>query len=370
MDRFAHLRTYGKEDKEQIKRRIEAGAVTTGAYFEQWLEYREARGLACIRDDKARLRTHVIPRIGEIPLVQLRPHHVRDMLRALLLQPSPKGGTLAPRTIRHAYFVTCQALHDAVVDELVPANPVQVRKSEVPPKRDKDPTWRSGAVCTREEVEQLISDSRIPEDRRVGYALEFLTGARPGEVSALRWRHHDPKVQPLGKLKVEVAYNSRLRREKGTKTERPREVPVHPTLAKVLASWKLAGWRREQGRAPRPDDLIIAAVEGGCRNVGWALKLWHEDLELLGFRERRHYDTRRTFISLALGDGARKDLLRWITHAPGDVFDAYTSPPWPSLCEEVAKLRVGLLEGKVLQLDAKETGEKLEDSEQAAHKAQ
>jgi len=42
---------------------------------------------------------------------------------------------------------------------------VQVRKSEVPPKRDKDGTWRSGAVFTREEVEQIISDPRIPEER-------------------------------------------------------------------------------------------------------------------------------------------------------------------------------------------------------------
>jgi hypothetical protein len=33
-------------------------------------------------------------------------------------------------------------------------------------KIDKDPTWRSGAVFTREEVEQLISDGRIPEERR------------------------------------------------------------------------------------------------------------------------------------------------------------------------------------------------------------
>jgi len=166
---------------------------------------------------------------------------------------------------------------------------------------------------------------------------------------------------------IEVAYNSRLCVEKGTKTERPREVPVHPTLAKVLASWKLSGWRSEQGRAPRPDDLVVPAVEGGCRNVGWALKLWHGDLDALGLRRRRHYDTRRTFISFGLGDGARKDLLRWVAHAPGDVFDDYTSPPWPALCEEVAKLRVGLRQGEVVPLV---TGGKLEDSAEAAQKAE
>jgi len=57
--------------------------VTTGAYLESWLSQREARGVACIRDDRCRLRSHVIPRTGEGPLVDLRPHHVRDMLRDL-----------------------------------------------------------------------------------------------------------------------------------------------------------------------------------------------------------------------------------------------------------------------------------------------
>jgi hypothetical protein len=53
------------------------------------------------------------------------------------------------------------------------------------------------------------------------------------------------------------------------------------------------------------------------------------------------HDLRRTFISLALADGGRKDILRWITHGPkGDVFDDYTTLPWTSLCEEVAKLKV------------------------------
>jgi len=86
------------------------------------------------------------------------------------------------------------------------------------------------------------------------------------------------------------------------------------------------------------------------RDVGRALHRFHRDLDALGLRRRRHCDTRRTFISLALAAGARKELLRWITHAPGDVFDACTSPPWTSLCEQVACLRLGLKEGRVVPL--------------------
>src|SRR5229473_4851697 len=37
------------------------------------------------------------------------------------------------------------------------------KRGELPAKTDKDPTWRSAAVFTCEEVERLISDERIPE---------------------------------------------------------------------------------------------------------------------------------------------------------------------------------------------------------------
>ena len=64
---------------------------------------------------------------------------------------------------------------------------------------------------------------------------------------------------------------------------------------------------------------------------------------MLGLRHRRFHDLRRTLISLARRDGARRDLLQVCTHNPGKgqgTIDLYTSYEWPDLCAEVAKLRV------------------------------
>jgi hypothetical protein len=73
------------------------------------------------------------------------------------------------------------------------------------------------------------------------------------------------------------------------------------------------------------------------------LKKFHQDMVRLGLRTRRQHDLRRTFISFCLGDGASKDILRWITHAPeGDVIDDYTTLVWKPLCREVAKLQIRL----------------------------
>lgn len=73
------------------------------------------------------------------------------------------------------------------------------------------------------------------------------------------------------------------------------------------------------------------------------LKKFHKDLARTGLRRRRQHDAHRTFISIALADGARKDVLRWVTHGPeGDIVDLYTTLAWHTLCEEVARLKIDL----------------------------
>jgi hypothetical protein len=105
------------------------------------------------------------------------------------------------------------------------------------------------------------------------------------------------------------------------------------------------------GRAPKADDLIIPTINGTHRDVRKALEDFHEDLERLGLRKRRHYDARRTFTSLALNGGASKDLVRWITHPwPADCFDLYVTPSWEALCGAVLAIKAELREGRVIPL--------------------
>jgi hypothetical protein len=68
-----------------------------------------------------------------------------------------------------------------------------------------------------------------------------------------------------------------------------------------------------------------------------------KDIEALGLRHRRGHDLRRTMISLARTDGARRDILDLCTHTPhksGNTIDLYTTFSWEALCAEVAKLQV------------------------------
>jgi integrase len=188
-------------------------------------------------------------------------HHARDLVRQLRRKQSARGTVLAPRTVRHCFWLAHRIAHDAEVDELIDRNPFVLRRGELPGKVDRDPTWRQNAIFTRDEVEHVISDERIPLDRRVVYALLFLAGLRFGEVAALRWRFYESIAEPLGRLMIAHSYNTKRRTVKGTKTEQPRQVPVH----RVLANIRLQG--DEPG--PEPQEYLLLLFE--LRQRGWLL---------------------------------------------------------------------------------------------------
>ncbi len=187
----------------------------------------------------------------------------------------------------------------------------------------------------------FLEDARIPEDRRVLYGLAFFTGMRFGELSALTWSAYQSTMKPLGRLLVGYSYDTKAHRVKEVKTENPRDVPVHPRLAALLAEWRAQGWKRMLGRDPTDADLLIPSREAKHRTTSQALKRFYEDSDRLGLRRRRFHDTRRTFRTLCLARGAQERFLDWITHGPpehSDVRGGYFSATWPSLCSTVLLL--------------------------------
>ena len=310
---------------------VDLGPVTVRRFVDRWLEERERLGIADWTNDRGRLRKHVLPRIGDMPIADVKPRHLIEVVKAIRAE-----GKIAPRTVHKIYGTLHVLFRDAVIEELIDTTPCVLTSRQLGPNEDKDPEWRVGAVFTRDELETLISTELVPWDRRVLYALEGIAGVRHGEMAGLRWRNYDAAVQPLGRLVVARSYN-----KKGTKTHRTRLVPVHPTLAEILAEWKDRGWAEMMGRPPGRDDILIPSREGDLRSRHHSRNKLLDDLQRLGLRPRRGHDLRRTFVTLARADGARKDLLEMVSHnLRGDIVDMYTTMPWAPLCEEVAKLQV------------------------------
>lgn len=369
------------------------GPVTLQAYAKRWVERRQQRGITSADHDEARFKLHVNPHLvdgvpfGLMSIADIEPVHIRDLIRELASEPDP-AKKLAPRTIRGVYGMLHTMFVDARMERLVSANPCELPRDALPKKRDKDPLWRSSAHFSKEEVEQLISDDRIPVDRQTINGILFLAGVRWGEMAALRWREYETEFRNnLGRLVIARSFDHRNRRIKPVKTEVPRWVPVHPTLAKMLAEWKRTGWKEMIGRAPTLDDLIVPNAPtlfhssgiplapelqdrerdrvkalkpsdlAHCRAPQLGLRRSREDCATLGLRARRNHDARRTMISLARAGGASKDLLEWVTHGPpGDVIDGYTTLPWETLCQQVMAIKIERKQGKVITLPTAASG--------------
>jgi integrase len=317
------------------------GPMTVARWVEQWEKTRTHEDAD---NERRNIKNHVLPVIGPMLLADVRPRHIESIVVRL----RQKGR--APKTVRNVYTAVRAFFHTAVLHDLVSSDPCILKGQELGRIEDKVAGWRATAVYTRPELERLISDPVIPWDRQMLYALEGIGALRHGEAAGLQWLHYDPTTEPLGRLTVARSYN-----KPHTKTRRTRLMPVHPVLAAMLAEWKLHGWPAMIGREPKPEDLILPAAKtlrtklGTMRTKNYSEKLFKKDLIALKLRHRRGHDLRRTMISLARSDGARRDILELCTHTPKKdaAIDMYTTIEWPSLCAEVAKMRVtrrGLVE--------------------------
>lgn len=326
-----------------------AGALTFGALAEDVIARRDKAGMKSIRNERQRLRDYVIPHIGHMLVADVRRDHVLAMINHFAERPLEATKKLpAPRMVHRVYEdARVVFAHAREVLQIISDTPctLRVRRGELPKKKDANPRWRSGARFERDEVELLISDPRIEWPRRMTYALLFLGGMRSGEAVGRKWLDYHPMRSPLGMLVVATQHD-----DADTKTEETREMPVHPLLAKLLMEWFERGFREFVGRDPQPEDYIVPRIRTRGPNPKTyqdGRRVWvnmQADLKMLGLRRRRVHDTRRTFISMALDDGASEYHLKFVTHgAPkGDAFDEYVTPSWRKLCAEVAKLSVEL----------------------------
>ena len=315
---------------------------TLAEYAERWIATREAEGVRSASDEASRLRDHVLPVLGHRPLKEIGRPEVKTMIANLVATRA-----LAPRTIHHVYGSLRSLYSRAVEDEVVVASPcsLRVRQGELPKKADKDPKWRALAVFNASEVETLISDPRLPWNRRTFYALLFFSGARFGEIAGRRWCDWDRAMRPLTRITIATQYDDQaLKSPDGAGPTR--ELPVHPVLERILRDWWDTGFALTYCRAPQPNDWIVPSMRDGrsLRSLRNGLKRLHEDCERLGLRTRRQHDTRRTFLSLLRSAGVPKDMARAFTHSGlGDVLDSYTEWTWPALCDALSKMPVGFV---------------------------
>jgi integrase len=289
------------------------------------------------------------------------------MIRELKRQKKDDGSPRhADGSIVNILGVCSSVFELAILEGAIEHNPVKHIPSRKRPKKQ----GKGGVPYRHHEAVALMTDPRIPADRRVLHTLQALTGMRIGEACGRRWRDYALETPKLGAIHVWSQYDDQPLKTGRAVHEKERFVPVHPVLAKALAQWRLRGFAELYGRPPSDDDFIVPdPATMGARTRSKSGKDHRGDVEALGIYRpgRLTHGLRRWFISACRNASARTEVVELMTHnAKGEVIDAYTSWEWSTLCDEITKLEIDLHSANlvVLPLAKRETPETAPVSEQ------
>ncbi|MCC3405391.1 MAG: site-specific integrase [Microcoleus sp. PH2017_10_PVI_O_A] len=190
---------------------------------------------------------------------------------------------------------------------LIEANPFEKIKIKArKPPADIQP-------FTEEERDRIIDAFRQTEEFQAPLIeFLFLTGCRPSEAIALRWKHIDTNLSQITFCEAFVYGVA-----KDTKTSKSRIFPINPKLRSLLSSIKPVAADSESLVFPSKTGLI--ADEHNLAN-----RQWKPILEILGIRQRPLYNCRHTFISTCLAKGVQvRQVALWVGNSPRTIWEHY-----------------------------------------------
>jgi integrase len=146
----------------------------------------------------------------------------------------------------------------------------------------------------------------------------FKTGCRPSEAIALQWQHVSADLRLIIFEQSAVVSDRGIVTRKGLKTQESRKFPCNESLQALLASSKPEDCPLHSLVFPSPDGKLIDFHN--FRNRAWKIVLG----SLPQIRYRKPYQTRHTFITLALDNGLdAKDVARLVGNSPEIIYKHY-----------------------------------------------
>lgn len=144
----------------------------------------------------------------------------------------------------------------------------------------------------------------------------FLTGARPSEVIALQWKHITNKSICFEQAVVRSPDGLILKQ--GLKTQNKRMFPVNAQLLQLLDGMR-------EDLEVKPDDLVFPAPTGKWIDIhNFRNRAWKTIINSLDIQYRKPYQTRHTFVTMALeADVSIPQIARWVGNSPQVIMECY-----------------------------------------------
>ncbi len=260
-------------------------------------------------DNKARIspKTHeryeelavrnVLPTLEALPLAKLRPAHLASLYAQLLENGRANGvGGLSARTVGHVHTLVHGALAWAVRMELVGRN---VADAVRPPKAVR-PEAKALAV---DEAQRLLAHAK---ETRFGplFAVAIATGARRGELCALRWDAVDLERATMT-IRTSVSKTRAGFCEKGTKSGKVRTVSLSPLAIEAFRARRVrqAQDRLAAGGAYESAGYVFADALGGRISPDVVTREFYQFARRVGLSTTSFHSLRHTAATWMIGGG-------------------------------------------------------------------
>lgn len=200
---------------------VSPSKATVGEYLSTWINDVHASQLKATTLERYKqvINKHLIPELGAIKLQDLRASHVQALYTNLLTSPTATGEPLSPRTVELIGTVLKIAIKYAVnVDEVMAVNPA----SRVPLPKGK------GSIPAPWSIQELNTFLDVARTHRLFFffRLSAFTGARRGELLALKWSDFDGSAITISKNRLSVSKQVLVQNSTKGGTNGQRRVPL------------------------------------------------------------------------------------------------------------------------------------------------
>ena len=277
-----------------------------GDWMEHWYEThsRPAARPGTRRIYEGYLRLYINPGLGHIPLNRLTAKDMQQFFVWLKTegradQSDGKTG-LTDSQLRNIHSLCWRALEKAVSGNLIPQNPASGCKL---------PSARKGEMnlLSRESMQKLLIQAKEEKYYEL-FLLEFATGLRLGELTALQWEDLNLTTGELRISKQAVVIGSELVITEPKTKAAVRTLLLPPKVLEVFREYRKRNVSRWLFPSPKKENspLLPSVVR----------QRLHRLLDHAGCERVRFHDLRHSCASILLSNGfTLKDVQEWLGHS-------------------------------------------------------
>ena len=287
---------------------LEPSKLKLGDWLDIWLnEYCGDKKYSTVKGYRAKVKKHIKPQLGDIPLGKLTKPEVQKFYNRLLKPPDGSLGS-SPKTIKNTHGVLSKAMSVAVVNGYIRRNPCQ---GVILPRMEK----REVEPLTDDQVALLLQLGEKDEEYGILLKVILLTGLRKAEALGITWDCVDFR---RGVIRINKQLQKRPLRDGGVmftslKNGKGRVLKPAPYVMELMkkryeqqirqkeeASFAWVGWHTE---AEHRTALAFTTIFGTPLQPQTTYNHFKKLAVEIGAPNARVHDLRHTYAVLSLQNG-------------------------------------------------------------------